>query len=249
MAKKKKEEQKETDLQFDILTLFPKMFDSVFKESIIKNAQKEGIIEINVHDLRDWADDKQKTVDDEPYGGGEGMVLKPEPIFKAVKELKEEFAKTHSEKAVQHTILLTPKGAPYNFRIADKLSNLDQLILICGHYEGVDHRVFEEVADEHLSIGEYILTGGEIPAMVLVDSISRLVSGVVGNKASLDDESFSFGPKGILKYPVYTRPEEYEGHKVPDILLSGDHKEIEKWREEAAKELTKEFRKDLLQEE
>ncbi|MCA9397361.1 tRNA (guanosine(37)-N1)-methyltransferase TrmD [candidate division WWE3 bacterium] len=247
MAKSKPQEN-EVSLQFDILTIFPKMFDSVFKESIMKRAQGEGIIEIFVHDLRKWADDKQKTVDDEPYGGGEGMVMKPEPIFKAVKELKEEYAKTHSEKAVQHTILLTPKGTPYNFRIADKLSNLDHLILICGHYEGVDHRVFEAVADEQLSIGEYILTGGEIPAMVLVDSVSRLVSGVVGNKASLDDESFSYSSKGFLKYPVYTRPEEYEGHRVPEVLLSGDHKEIENWRNEAAKELTKKFRKDLIKE-
>jgi len=231
---------------FDILTAFPGMFEGVFSESMIQRAQKEKLVKINVHDLRKWAKDKHKTIDDEPYGGGAGMVLKPEPIFKAVAELKEKFAKKNSPKSVQHTILLTPKGTPYNFRIAEKLSHLDHVILICGHYEGVDHRVFEHLADEQISIGEYILTGGEIPAMAVVDSVSRLIPGVVGNKGSLEEETFAYTRDGFLKYPMYTRPEEYEGYMVPEVLLSGDHAEVDKWRKEQAETLTKRMRPDLI---
>jgi tRNA (guanine37-N1)-methyltransferase len=248
MADSKAKKVPQKTITFDILTIFPEMFESVFSDSILARAQKDKIITIKTYDLRKWATDKHKTVDDEPYGGGEGMVLKPEPIFKAVTELKNKFQKAHSPKAIQHVILLTPQGIPYNFRIADKLSNLDHIILICGHYEGVDHRVFEHLVDEHISIGDYILTGGEIPAMVLVDSISRLVPGVLGNQASSEQETFSYTHQGLLKNPVYTRPEEYEGHKVPDVLLSGNHKEVEKWRKEQATDLTKRFRPDLIKE-
>lgn len=230
---------------FDILTIFPAMFDNIFSESIVGRAVQEKNMTINVYDLRKWASDKHKTVDDEPYGGGAGMVLKPEPIFKAVNELKTKYARKH-EKAIQHSILLTPKGTQYNHRIAEKLSHLDHIILICGHYEGVDHRVFEFCADEHISIGDYILTGGELPAMILVDSVTRLVPGVVGNSDSIENETFSYTHEGLLKYPVYTRPEEYEGHKVPEILLSGNHQEVDKWRKEEAQKLTKKFRPDLL---
>lgn len=233
-------------LTFDIVTAFPGMFTGVFEESIIQRAQKEKIIKIHIHDLRKWAKDKHKTIDDSPYGGGDGMVLKPEPVFKAIQELKQKFAEKHGPKIVQHVILLSPKGTPYNFRIAEKLSHLDHIILICGHYEDVDHRIFEYIADEQLSIGEYILTGGEIPAMVVVDSVTRLVPGVLGNKASIEEETFSFTRQGLLKYPVYTRPEEYEGYKVPEVLLSGDHAAVDTWRKEQAEKLTKRMRPDLL---
>ncbi len=232
---------------FSILTLFPKMFKGPFSESILKKAQNDGIIEINIYNIRDWAKDKNAVTDDEPYGGGVGMVLKPEPIFAAVKDIKEEYAKTHTDKDITHTILLTPKGRKYNYRITKKLSELSHIILICGHYEGVDHRVFEHLVDERLSIGDYILTGGEIAAMVVVDSVSRYVDGVLGNAKSKEEESFMVGQKGILKAPVYTRPEEFEGLRVPEVLLSGNHREIERWREQAAEELTKEYRPDLLE--
>lgn len=235
-------------LTIEILTLFPGMFDSVFNESIVARAQKDKYIKIKVHDIRKWAKDKHKTVDDEPYGGGPGMVMKVEPIAAAVADLKEKYAAKNSPKAIQHVVLLTAKGARYNFRIADKLSNLDHLIFICGHYEGVDHRVFEHIADEQVTIGDYILTGGEIPAMVLVDSITRLVTGVLGNKASSEDESYSFTDDGLLKYPVYTRPEDFDGLQVPEVLLSGDHQAIEDWRSTEAKKLTKEYRPDLVKE-
>ena len=232
---------------FDILTLFPGMFKGPFDDSIIKRAQQDHLIEINIHNLRDWAEGKHAVTDDEPYGGGVGMVMKPEPIFKAVDDLKKRYYKKHSEKDVSHVVLLTPKGRNYNYRITQKLSALQHLIFICGHYEGIDHRVFDNLADERISIGDYILTGGEIPAMVLVDSISRQIEGVLGKELSKEDESFGYTDRGLLKYPVYTRPEEYEGHKVPAVLLSGNHKEIEKWREQAAEKLTKENRPDLLE--
>ena len=231
---------------FSIITLFPRMLKAPFTNSILKRAQKNELIEINIYDLRDWAEGKHAIADDEPYGGGVGMVLKPEPIFKAVKQLKTEYEKKHSPKDITHTILLTPKGRKYNYRITEKLAELQHLILICGHYEGVDHRVFEDLADERISIGDYILTGGEIPAMVIVDSVSRYIDGVLGDQQSRQNESYQFGDKGILKYPVYTRPEDYEGLKVPEVLLSGNHLEIERWRKNAAEELTKEYRPDLL---
>jgi len=245
-------EELETPLEkhtvtFSIITLFPQMFKSVFSDSIIKRAQKDGRVVINIYDLRDWADGKHSIADDEPYGGGVGMVLKPEPIFKAVNEIKTKYNKKNGEKHVTHTILLTPKGRQYNYRICQKLSELHHLILICGHYEDVDHRVFDYLVDERLSIGDYILMGGEIPAMALVESISRYIPGVLGDEQSHDNETFQFGPKGILKHPVYTRPEEFEGHKVPEALLSGNHKEIERWRQEVAEKLTKENRPDLLE--
>jgi tRNA (guanine37-N1)-methyltransferase len=237
----------EPKIIFSILSLFPKMFKGVFSESILKNAVRDGIIQVDVYDIRDWAEGKHSAADDEPYGGGVGMVMKPEPIFKAVQEIKGNYEKTHGPKDVTHTVLLTPKGSKYNYRITQKLAELQHVILICGHYEGIDHRVFDFLADERLSIGDYIMTGGEIPAMVLVDSISRYVEGVLGNEESKEEETFLIGQKGILKHPVYTRPEEYEGHKVPEVLLSGNHREIERWRKEAAEKLTKEYRPDLLE--
>lgn len=239
--------QKSKTFTFSILTLFPKMFKTIFDTSILKRAQEEELIEINVYNIRDWAEGKNQVADDEPYGGGVGMVLKPEPIFKAVAEIKKKYAKTQTPKDITHVVLLTAKGRVYNYRIARKLSGLSHVILICGHYEGIDHRVFEHLVDERLSIGDYILTGGEVPAMVVVDTVARQIHGVLGKEQSKQEESFQFSSEGILKYPVYTRPEEFEGMRVPTVLLSGHHKEIEEWRKEQAKELTKEFRPDLFE--
>lgn len=250
MVKIKKSPPKSTDpysLEIDILTLFPEMFKGPFDASIIKRAQKESIIKIRIHDLRKWAKDRHKTVDDEPYGGGVGMILKPEPVFEAVEELQKKFYQTHSPRKVSHVILLTPQGRQFNFRIADKLSALSQLILVCGHYEGEDNRIFDHLAHEKLSIGDYILTGGELPAMVLVDSVVRLVPGVLGKEESKEAESFSFTYRGLLKYPQYTRPPVYNDLKVPEVLLSGNHAEIEKWRKEEALKRTQEYRPDLLE--
>jgi tRNA (guanine37-N1)-methyltransferase len=219
-------------MRFDIITIFPGIFDSYFNESILKRAQKENLIEIKIHNLRDWTTDKHKTVDDTPYGGGAGMVMKVEPVHKAVEEIKSKIPNQKSK-----IILFSAKGKRYAQSDAKRLSEYDNLILICGRYEGVDERVAEFVADEEISIGDYVLTGGEIPAMVVVDSISRLIPGVLGNPASLNEESFS-APianlkskiKNSLEYPQYTKPEDFQGWKVPEVLLSGNHREIEKWR-------------------
>ncbi|MBM4402523.1 MAG: tRNA (guanosine(37)-N1)-methyltransferase TrmD [Candidatus Cloacimonetes bacterium] len=235
-------------MQIDILTLFPEMFEGMFDASIIKRAQKDKLVKIKIHNLRKWAIDERGTVDDKPYGGGVGMILRPEPVFAAVSDIKEKYKKQlKKKKAPSHTILLTPQGRLFNFRIAEKLSALPHLILICGHYESEDNRIFEGLADEKLSIGDYILTGGEIPAMVLTDSIVRLIKGVLSKEESKKGESFQFTKKGLLKYPQYTRPEEFEGMKVPEILLSGNHGEIKKWRKEQAVLRTKEYRPDLLE--
>ena len=206
-------------MKIDILTLFPEMFKGPFDESIIKRASEKGLVEINIHNLRDWSTDKHKKVDDKPYGGGPGMVLLIEPIDMALKDIKSEGSKT---------ILLTPKGKKYSQQEATRLSSEKHLIFIAGHYEGIDQRVTDHLVDETLSIGDYVLTGGEIPAMVVVDSIVRLLPGVLGKEASLVDESHS--RPGYIEYPQYTRPENYKDQKVPEVLLSGNHAEIEKWR-------------------
>lgn len=232
-------------MQIDILTLFPEMFKGPFGESIIKRAISKHLIKIKIHNLRKWTKDQHRTVDDEPYGGGVGMLLKPEPILTAVSELKGKYVKEAGKKiGLSHSILLTPDGTTFNYRIAHKLSALSHLILICGRYEGIDERVHEAV-DERISIGDYILSGGEIPAMVVTEGIIRLVEGVLGKEASHENESFSYLGK-LLKYPQYTRPENFVGHKVPEILLSGDHKKIEDWRKKQAYERTKKYRPDLL---
>ncbi len=216
---------------FHIITIFPKIFDSYFKESIIGRAQKNKIIKINIYDLRKWTLDKHKTVDDTPYGGGAGMLLKVEPIYKAIKEIKKKI-KTKKVKI----FLMSAKGEKWNQQVVKKYSKLDEIVLICGRYEGVDERVLKFI-DGEISIGDYVLTGGEIPAMLLVDSLSRLVSGVLGNAESSKSESHS--KKGVLEYPQYTRPEVFKvgkkEYRVPKILLSGDHKKIEQWREKNLK--------------
>lgn len=224
-------------MKFDIITIFPGIFcaksasassgDSCgyFNESIINRARKKGAIEIKIHNLRDWTTDKHKTVDDTPYGGGAGMVMKAEPIYEAVKNIKK------SENS--RIILFSAKGKKFTQADAKRLAEYDNLILICGRYEGVDERVAENIADEEISIGDFVLTGGEIPAMVIVDSVTRLLPGVLGNAESAEYESHS--SEGYLEHPQYTKPEEFQGWKVPEVLLSGDHKKIEEWREKNSK--------------
>ena len=250
-------------MKIDIITIFPKMFGSIFNESIIKRAQGKGKVKIRVHDLRDYTLDKHRKVDDRPFGGGSGMVLGPEPIFNAVKHIGSQSqceakrslsvgdkvsakrSEASPKGAKSPVILLGPRGKKFDQKMAKRLSKCKQLILICGHYEGIDERVKEGLADEEISIGDYVLTGGELPAMVLVDAIVRLIPGVLGDKNSLNFESFE---DNLLEYPQYTRPVLFKGMKVPSVLLSGDHKRIEAWRKEKALNLTKQRRPDLLKE-
>ena len=202
------------------------MFGGVFEHSIIKRAQEKSLVEINFVQLRDFAVDKHGTVDDKPYGGGVGMLLRPEPIFNAVKSIK----KSENSKVV----LLTPRGQKLTQEKVRELSKLDEIILICGRYEGVDERVHEKLADELISIGDYVLAGGEIPAMVIVDSVTRLLEGVLSKPEATEKESFT---EDSIEHPQYTRPEEFEGMKVPEVLLSGNHAEIEKWKKQHSKKL------------
>ena len=221
-------------MKIDVLTLFPEMFTGVISSSIIKRAIDDNKIEINLHNFRDYSKDIHHKVDDTPYGGGCGMILTCQPIFDCVNDLKDD------ESTV---ILLTPDGTPYKQELANNLVKLRHLIIICGHYEGFDDRI-RSICDMEISIGDYVLTGGEIPAMVLIDSVTRLIDGVI-NKESYQNDSFY---NGLLDYPQYTKPREYNGLKVPDVLLSGNHKEIEKYRIEAALEKTRTRRCDLLKE-
>jgi tRNA (guanine37-N1)-methyltransferase len=225
-------------MRIDIITIFPKMFKAVLNESIIRRAQAKGKVKIYIHNLRDYTLDKHKKVDDRPFGGGSGMVMRPQPIFKAVEEIK---AKPKTKKA--KVILLCPQGEKLNQKVARRLAKYKHLVLICGHYEGIDERVRQYLVDEEISIGDYVLTGGELPAMVLVDSIVRLMPGVLGDKNSLNFESF----KGnLLEYPQYTRPAKFKDMSVPSILLSGDHKKIQLWKIKEALKRTKKRRPDLL---
>jgi tRNA (guanine37-N1)-methyltransferase len=220
---------------FHIITIFPDIFHSYFNESIIKRAQEKKAIKIKIHDLRKWTTDKHKTVDDTPYGGGAGMIIKVEPIYKALKSIVRTSRDLSAKKKV---VLLSAKGKKWNQQMAKKYSKLDNIILICGHYEGVDERVTKFV-DEQISIGDYVLTGGEIPAMIIIDSITRLLPGVLGNVASAKDESHNI--PGLLEYPQYTRPEIFQvqgkKYRVPKILLSGNHQEIEEWRQKKMKKI------------
>jgi len=222
-------------MKFNIITIFPDMFKSYFSESIIGRAQKTKIINIKTHDLRTWTKDKHKTVDDTPYGGGAGMVMKIEPLYKSLQALK---SKVKSQKS--KVVLLSAKGKSWNQQLAKDYSKLDEIILICGRYEGVDERITNFI-DEEISIGDYVLTGGEIPAMIIVDSITRLLPGALGNEDSSKDESHS--EIGILEYPQYTKPEIFKAgnkeYKVPDILLSGHHKKLKEWRENHKKKIIK----------
>lgn len=224
-------------MRIDIITLFPEFFDGLKEHSIVGRAIGNGKIELHTHNLREWAVDSYGTVDDHPYGGGPGMVLKVDVMHAAIKGVKEKIKDFDGK-----VILLTPQGEVYKQAKALELSKIDNLILICGHYEGFDERIREYV-DLEMSIGDYVLTGGEIPAMILVDSVSRLLPGVLGDDASSHDESHS---EGLLEYPQYTRPAKYDNKSVPEILLSGDHPKIEAWRKEQAIVRTKERRPDLL---
>src|SRR5438045_1417581 len=220
-------------MKIDVLTLFPAMFAGPLDESIIKRARAEGLLDLAIHNLRDYTHDRHRTVDDKPFGGGPGMLLKPEPIFEAVEHLAREKTRV---------ILLTPAGRTFNQAIARELARQEHLLLICGSYEGFDERVREALADDELSVGDYVLTNGALPAMVLIDAITRLLPGALGDDQSSRDESFS---QGLLEYPQYTRPAEFRGMKVPEVLLSGNHAEIENWRRQQARNRTKERRPDL----
>jgi len=222
-------------MKIDVLTLFPAMFAGPLDESIVKRAREAKLLDLKIHNLRDWTHDRHKTVDDRPFGGGPGMLLKVEPLFEAIESLQREKTKV---------ILLSPIGRKFSQEIARELSQEKDLLLVCGSYEGFDERVREALADDELSIGDYVLTNGALPAMVVIDAVARLLPGVLGDDESSRDESFS---AGLLEYPQYTRPAEFRGLKVPEVLLSGNHAEIEKWRREQAKLRTEKQRPDLLE--
>ncbi len=236
-------------MDFDIISIFPDFFVGPLSHGMVFQAQKRGLIDIRIHDLRDFTTDRHKTVDDRPFGGGAGMVLKPEPLFRVIRKIRAE--KTALSRQI---ILLTPQGKRFEQRMASQFSRLDQAILICGRYEGVDERVTECLVDEEISIGDYVLSGGELAACVFVDAVTRLLPGVLNNSSSAVNESFAATENAanpadgcILDYPHYTRPEDFEGERVPDVLLSGDHKRVERWRRKKALEKTLKNRPDLLQ--
>jgi tRNA (guanine37-N1)-methyltransferase len=223
-------------MRIDVLTLFPGMFAGPFGESIVARAVKAGVVEIGIHNLRDWTTDRHRTVDDKPFGGGAGMVLKAEPLFSAVEALR----------TSEHTqvVLLTPQGEVLSQRLAAEMAAQEHLVLVCGHYEGIDERFREHAVDREVSIGDYVLSGGELPAMVLVDTVVRLLPGALGSAESAVDESHA---DGLLEYPHYTRPADFRGWRVPDVLLSGNHAEIERWRRAQSVERTRRRRPDLLE--
>lgn len=225
-------------MRIDILTLFPDMFQGPFSESIVGRAQERGLAQVHLHNIRDYAQDKHHVVDDYPYGGGAGMVMKPEPVAVAL-----EAVRAQEPAGEPHVVLLTPQGEPFSQAIAWELSRLPWLVFLCGHYEGLDERIREHLVQREVSIGDYILTGGELPAMVLADAVLRLLPGVMGSPDSAEEESFA---GGVLEYPQYTRPPEYQGWQVPDILLSGDHGAVAKWRRQQALLRTVRHRPDLL---
>ena len=222
-------------MKIDVLTLFPGMFPGPLDESIIKRACESGRLQLGVHDLRDYTHDRHRTVDDRPFGGGPGMLMKPEPLFEAVEALRGEKTRV---------ILTSPAGRPFRQQIARELAAEEHLLLVCGSYEGFDERVRQGLADDEISIGDYVLTNGALPAMVIIDSVTRLLPGVLGDDESSQDESFS---GCLLEYPQYTRPAEFRGMNVPEVLLSGDHAAIEKWRREQATVQTRQRRPDLLE--
>ena len=225
-------------MKFDVLTLFPETFELVMNESIIGRAQQNNLIEIKAHNIRDYSANKHKKVDDYPFGGGNGMVMACQPVFDAFS------AVTKDLQYKPRVIYMSPQGKVLNQELAKELSQEQHLVLLCGHYEGIDERIIEEIVDEEISIGDYVLTGGELPAMVLIDCVSRLIPGVLSSEGSFSDESHF---NGLLEYPQYTRPADYEGKLVPDVLLSGHHANIEKWRHEKSIERTRIKRPDLYE--
>jgi tRNA (guanine37-N1)-methyltransferase len=227
-------------MKFHILTIFPEFFRGPFEYGVVAKAREAGRLEIQIHDLRHWTYDRHRTVDDRPFGGGEGMLLKPQPLFEAV----EAILPNRSE--VARVVLLSAQGRLFEQKLAEDLARCDELLLICGRYEGVDERVAEHLADEEISIGDYVLSGGELGAAVMVDVVARLVPGVLGNEDSSRNESFSEEREGLLDCPQYTRPAEFRGWKVPDVLLSGNHAEIKQWRRKASRAKTERLRPDLI---
>lgn len=228
-------------MRIDILTLFPEICRAPLGESMMKRAQANKIVDLHIHNLRDWATDKHRLVDDAPFGGGQGMVMKPEPIFAAVEELRG--GPKEGQSSAPKVILMSPAGKPFNQAMAEELARQPHLIIVCGHYEGIDHRVVEHLVDLEISIGDYVLTNGAIAAVVVVDATVRLLGGVLGHEHSAADDSFS---AGLLEGPQYTRPADFRGWSVPDVLLSGNHAEIAAWRREQALKRTRENRPDLL---
>lgn len=224
-------------MRFDVLTLFPAMFSSPMEESILGRALRQQLLELGVHNLRDWAEGKHQTTDDTPYGGGDGMVMKPEPVGRALEALKE-------KNPASRVLLMTPQGEPFNQGHARRLAGEEGLIFLCGRYEGFDERIRESMVDEELSLGDFVLTGGELPAMVMIDAIARHLPGVLGSAGSAETDSFA---DGLLEYPQYTRPADYQGQKVPEVLLSGDHARIARWRREQQLLRTFTRRPDLLE--
>lgn len=229
-------------MQIDILTLFPQIFQGPFSEGIFKRATSRKLVQVNIHNIRDYTHDRHHIVDDYAYGGGAGMVLKPEPIFEAVEKVKQNIHPREGDKGLP-IILLTPQGRLFNQQIAEELSRYSHLILICGRYEGIDERVRQHLATDEISIGDYVLGGGELAAMVLVDTVVRLLPGVLGSEASAQDDSHA---TGLLEYPHYTRPEVYRSWSVPEVLLSGNHSQIDKWRRQQAILRTLKRRPEML---
>ncbi len=225
-------------MRFDIVTIFPAMVQAPLAEGIVARAIAKGVLDVRVHDLRDFTTDRHRVVDDMPFGGGPGMVLKPEPLFAAVDRIREERG------TIEAVILTSPDGERLTHDVAKRLSALDHLVILCGRYEGVDERVREHLATEAISIGDYVLSGGELPALVIVDAVARLIPGVVGDEDSVRGDTFA--RDGLLDFPQYTRPAEFRGLGVPPVLLSGHHAEIEKWRRQQALERTRRHRPDLL---
>lgn len=225
-------------MRIDILTLFPEMFTAVLGQSILRIAQEKGLVEYHLWDIRNFSPDKHKKVDDRPYGGGPGMVMRPEPVFNAIEEIEEASGQPSRK------VLLTPQGVRFSQRLAEELAREARLMLLCGHYEGFDERIRQGFDFLEVSIGDYVLSGGELPAMVVVDAVVRLIPGVLGDVGSPLDESFR---GGLLEYPQYTRPQEFRGMKVPEVLVSGDHEKVKRWRLEQARQRTRQKRPDLME--
>ena len=226
------------------MTLFPDMVNYILSESIIGRAQKSGIIEVKTHNIRDYSEDKHRRVDDTPYGGGKGMLMMAPPIYNCYEGILKAQDSEDCQISSRRVVYMSPTGKVLNQKKAEELSKYDNLIILCGHYEGVDRRIVDEIVDEEISIGDFVLTGGEIPACILVDCVARLVPGVLSDPECHENESIS---SGMLEYPQYTRPYEFHGVKVPDVLISGHHANIDKWRDDSAKKLTEQNRPDLLE--
>lgn len=231
-------------MRFDIMTLFPELVDRVLGESIIGRAQQAGFVKVNTYNIRDYSEDKHRRVDDTPYGGGKGMLMMAPPVYNCYQAVLADGEENAPAGERRHVIYMSPKGRVLTQQRAEELHrDYDRLIILCGHYEGIDQRVLDEIVDEEISVGDYVLTGGELPACILVDCVSRLCDGVLAEAVCYEDESISCG---MLEYPQYTRPYEYHGVKVPDVLISGHHANIDKWRHEQSERLTRERRPDLL---